>query len=128
MADRREIIGELFDGTPVRIVVTEAHALEGMKRARLAAHAERENEHEEDVDRAILHMLVYPPLIAATVEAEGIPWPLTFEQFLELPDTLMRPWEDAVFGLNPHWIPKSDEEMAAQAEEDEKNVSRSASA
>ncbi|NIO10535.1 MAG: hypothetical protein GTO40_22015, partial [Deltaproteobacteria bacterium] len=31
---------------------------------------------------------------------------LTFEEWLELPDALVISWENAVYELNPHWLPK----------------------
>jgi hypothetical protein len=91
----------------IRVVVSEATALIGMKRTRLKLEAERAG--EVDPDRHLLRMLTYPDLMAATVQAEGIEWPLEFETFLGLDDRLVGRWEEAVYGLNPHWLPGYDE-------------------
>ncbi|MBN1815045.1 MAG: hypothetical protein JXA14_24640 [Anaerolineae bacterium] len=34
----------------------------------------------------------YIGLIAAVVEVKGIPWPLSFEEFLKLPEELVNKW------------------------------------
>ena len=88
----------------VQITVTEANVLIGVKRGRLKGEGLRAE--EEDLDREIIRLYVYPDLIAATVKAEGIEWPLDFEGFLALPDGLAAKWESAVYDLNPHWLPQ----------------------
>lgn len=87
----------------VRITVAPATVLIGMRRTRL--QVEGRSAEESDPDRALLHLYTYPDLIAATVEAEGIPWPISFDDFLTLPDQLAAQWENAVYELNPHWLP-----------------------
>jgi len=100
----------------VKIVVGAANTLMGMRRTRIREEGRKEIEQESDVDRRILRIYTYPDLIAATVEAEGIPWPLDFEPFLELPDHLVAEWEQAIYELNPHWIPKAADQSTEDAE------------
>jgi hypothetical protein len=48
--------------------------------------------------------IVYPDLMSTVAEAEGIDPDLSLDAFLELPDTLTGPWQEAVYELNPHWL------------------------
>lgn len=91
----------------IKLVVSEATALIGMKRTRLKLEGERAK--EADPDRHILRMLTFPDVVAATVQAEGMEWPLDFETFVGLPDQVVGKWEEAVYGLNSHWLPGYDE-------------------
>lgn len=95
-------------GLDVRLVVSQATVLMGMKRSRIKR--EGLNAKEEDLDRHLLRVYTFPDLIAATVEIEGLD--LDFEVFLALPDTLVALWEEAVYRLNSHWLPapETDEE------------------
>jgi len=90
-----------------KLTVSEATALIGMKRTRLKIEADRAG--ETDPDRHILRLLTFPDVVAATVQVEGLEWPLDFETFVALPDRLVAKWEEAVYGLNPHWLPGYDE-------------------
>ncbi len=94
----------------IEVVVSEATVLMGTQRTRLMIEAFEQE--ADDFDRRLLHRAVYPPVIAGTIEAEGIPWPLAFEDaeaemdFVRLPDVFARAWEAAVLRLNPHWKPQ----------------------
>ena len=106
----------------VRLVVTKATLKQGIKRTRLRVEGQKlaKAGELEDVDEFLLRMYTWPDLMAATVSADGIEWPLTFAAFLELPDTLGAKWEAAVYELNPDWLPSSGEDAAEK--EAEKNV------
>lgn len=92
-------------GLTARIVVTAATVLQGAKRTRLRF----EGDGEKDPDRRLVRLFVYPDLIASarSIEISGIE-ALDFDQFLQLPEDLVRQWEDATFTLNPHWLPPSE--------------------
>lgn len=100
----------------VRIVVQAADAEMGMNRSLIREEGRRETEEEQSTARRILRIYTYPDLIATTIEAEGIPWPLDFETFLRLPDRLVAEWEEKVYELHPHWLPKTAEQAAEDAE------------
>jgi hypothetical protein len=96
----------------VRLVVRPANTQIGMLRTLLIDTARQEErargELQEgdlnELSRRILHTIVYPALIAATIEHEGFEtWPLPFDQFIELPEPLEAAWEEAAYALNPHW-------------------------
>jgi hypothetical protein len=96
------------DRVQAEITVTQATVLQGMRRTRLQMEARGAKDEDQDVQ--ILHILVYPDLVAAsekgsiTVDNEPLPFPPSFEQFLELPAALDNLWEMAVYDLNPHWM------------------------
>ncbi len=103
----KTVIYEQADGTQVKITVKRANGYAGMKRSMLTYEAVQKNEQNEETDPviAILRTMTYPDLIAATVTAEGVPWPMRFEEFMELPDDLISVWEEATYAVNPHWNP-----------------------
>lgn len=92
-------------GLDVRLSVSQATVLMGMKRSRLKR--EGMDVEEKDIDRHLLRIFTYPDLMAATVEADGLD--LDFESFLLWPDSLVAMWENAVYRLNPHWLPAQPE-------------------
>jgi len=68
-----------------------------------------------EVSENMLRTVYYPAFIAATIQAEGFEhWPISPEEFLELPEPLSIEWEKAVAELNPKWfenLTPSDEEL-----------------
>lgn len=58
---------------------------------------------------SIMAQVIYPDLIAATVESDGLDaGTLSIEDFLVLDERLVGAWEEAVYDLNPHWLPGAD--------------------
>jgi len=54
----------------------------------------------------IMAQVIYPDLVAATTESEGLDvGRLAIEEFLGLDERLVGAWEEAVYDLNPHWLP-----------------------
>ena len=98
----------------IRTVGSEATVRMGARRTRLMIESrEHEKEDGDDLDLRLLRLFVYPVCIAGTAEAEGIPWPLEFQNaeaemdFVRLPDQFVMAWEAAVTRLNPHWKPQA---------------------
>ncbi len=95
----------------IEVVVSEATVLMGTRRMLLMSEAFEQD--GDDFERRLLHRAVYPHVMAGTTEANGIPWPLAFEDaeaeldFVRLPDLFARDWEAAVLRLNPHWKPQA---------------------
>ncbi len=121
---RTEIV-EYDDGElHVRLVVSGANNLIGAVRLRLIGEAIAYAQDEKaDPDKKTLRW-TYAPLIAATIEAQGIPWPLSFEEFGTLiPEPLTDQWGDAVRRLNPHWYVET-----AQGDDAEKKAMTSTGA
>lgn len=85
------------------VTVSEATVQIGIRRQQLALDA-RQNP-PANIDHQLLRLLVYPDLIAAVVDNHGFDhWPITFDEYLELPEQFAYEWEQAVYRLNPHWI------------------------
>lgn len=91
------------NGAPVSVTVSAATVRQGVKRSRLRLEAHQAGDADPDV--AILRTFTYPDLTAATASAAGLSWPLTFDDFLKLPDAWVAEWEQTVYELNPHWMP-----------------------
>lgn len=118
----------------VRIVVQRATARIGTKRSVLSYRgAEQAAQDPEEV--AVLRTITYPDLTAPVREASGTieleagrsvdfsSWPVSFEDFCELPDDLIWAWEKTVYDVNPHWSPSA--QIQAEAE---KKIERSTDA
>jgi hypothetical protein len=101
------------------ITVRRASARIGIKRYLLASEGQKINENEPDEELRILRLILYPDLISATISATGIPWPISFEEFVDLDDDLMNAWADDVYKVNPTWRP------VVQPEEEVKKVKAS---
>lgn len=99
---RTEVVEYAGQELTAKFTVSEATVLMGMARARLRRDAERNP--EKDEDRLLLRLLVYPDICAGVVASDGMAWPPTFEQFLELPDGLDARLEEVIYRLNPHWL------------------------
>ena len=83
---------------------------------------------DQDPDEAFLRVSSYPDCMAATLKAEGITWPIAFEDFIKLPEQFVIKWEAAVYELNPHWLPVDPEKQSEKKKEDlRKKVLKSSS-
>ena len=108
---------EAVEYNDITITVGAASILMGMQRSIAKGEAFRASkEGKIEPARRVLAIVTYPDLVASVVEADGIPWPLEFEDFLELPEVLVTKWEEATYRLNPHWLPGYDEEAEEEAE------------
>jgi hypothetical protein len=97
-----------YDGNGItgRVVVSAANVLQGLKRTRLRnQHGPIDSTPEEVL---IAQIFTYPDLVAAakSIEIDGLDGEITFEQFAALPEALVLQWEQAVYELNPHWLPQ----------------------
>ena len=73
---------------------------------------------DADRDRLFLRRFTYPDLIASVVSWRGFDhWPLTFDDYLALPERLGYEWEMACYEANPHWLP-----AATRKEEQERQT------
>jgi hypothetical protein len=107
----------------LHIKVEHSTVLIGMRRARLKVDAEKET----DIDRKLVRMYTYSDMAACTsgtliVDGKDKPWPPDFDTFLSLPERLISPVEEAVYKLNPHWLP---DEEGTEAEKKAPMVSSS---
>jgi hypothetical protein len=103
------------------LLLRRADVRMGMKRSRLKEGSGWRE--EPDPDLQILRLFTYPDLVAATVsgrisrriqeEWQPLSWPLSFDDFLSLPEPFASAWENACYALNGHWLPKPPEEKKA---------------
>jgi len=106
-----------LDDLQADLTISTETVLMGMRRTRLKAEASIKP--EQDPDRAFLAVVTYPDLMAVssgkiTVDQETIEVPkdLDFERFLTLPGELEGQWEEVVYALNPHFLPKVEDKEA----------------
>lgn len=148
MADTRTIhYGE--GKQEITITVSAASALMGMRRAVLrgtgdafldsvmdkpaatAAPAVAGGMAQLDITAYLLVVrFQYPDLQAVVVRATGIELPLSPQEFCELPVGLVDVWDEAVYALNPHWLPTSvndNDEKANAPQKKRKPVKKSGS-
>lgn len=100
---------------PVTVTVSQATVRMGMARTRIRTHGYERADLGED--EKILAVFTYPDLIAGTLSVVGLDWPPSFDAFLELPEQMIVPWENAVYELNPHWLPEAAEPGEPKADD-----------
>jgi hypothetical protein len=105
MTDKQTTLKLDLDGNEVALTIVRATARMGMARWQLIFKGERDNENETDEARKALRVMGYPDMITATVAAEGIPWPISFDEFVELPEVFYESWSEMVYSMNPQWRP-----------------------
>jgi len=105
------------DDLAVKVTVAEATVLQGIKRMQLRASGnaiaiqEMDDGIPDASARALLRRYIYPDMVAGTIEFKGIwnevelEWPIDFELLLTLPFKFQSNWENAVYEVNPYWIP-----------------------
>lgn len=96
------------------ITLSQSNAVIGMRRKLLREQARTDG----DFAQQLVEVMLYPDVIAATVDQAGFDsWPLTRDQFSnDLPEEFVNALEDAVYDLNPHWLPGYDKEAVKKKE------------
>jgi hypothetical protein len=103
MSEKQMTLAYTLDEAEVTITVVRASAKIGIERYLLASKGVEENKEETSEALKILRMMLYPDLTVTTKEVTGMKYPLTFEEFIELPEDLINVWADAVYKCNPSW-------------------------
>ena len=110
------------DNLQIEVTVVEATVILGMKRMRLQTEGEQFGKLEEEqarpdfFDRQLLRVYTYPDMVAGTesivgtwkrdgIEDVTFPWPISFEDFLQLPFPFEAQWEKELYSVNGFWIP-----------------------
>lgn len=103
MSEKQMTLAYILDDAEVAITVVRASAKIGIERYLLASKGAEENKNENSEALKILRLMLYPDLTVATTEVTGMPYPLTFDEFIELPEDLINVWAEAVYKCNPQW-------------------------
>ncbi len=94
------------------VTVSAATGPMEFRRARLRIAADQ-HLHDDDINHYMLRLWAYPDMAstcAGTITNDGQTvtldrdHPLTFEQYLLLPDPLVVRLEEAIYRLNPNWL------------------------
>ena len=115
MSEKQIQLNYTLDNVEVSLTVVRATAKIGIDRYLLASKGNIENETETDEALKILRLMLYPDLMVSTKDVTGIKFPLTFEEFIELPEELINDWADAVYKCNPQWRPVLPEDDPLQS-------------
>ena len=100
-----------LNGQEVALVIKRATTRTGIKRslmifAAMDAHEKNvTNKAEEDEVAFVLSYRTMPDLIAGTESVEGMEYPITIEQLMDLPEEFVTNWIQAIYEVNPHWNP-----------------------
>lgn len=110
------------DNISAQIMVMRATVLIGFKQQRIKEEAKivlngKKNVDAGDIDRYLIHQFLYADVAACTtgtliIDGEQTAWPPDLDVFLSLPDDLVAQVQEAVYQINPHWLP---EEKGAEA-------------
>jgi hypothetical protein len=102
----------------VSVTIAKANYEMALLRTHLLREAEKElRETTFDDEHAWARWITYPNCIACAVKAEGMPWPLSFDDFCKNSETFNIAWEQAVYEVNPHWKPDLGAAAKAVSEE-----------
>lgn len=86
----------------IELEISRATLLMGIRRKQLMEQGRQVPDTDAEVH--LWRLFLYPDLVACVSEAKGTVWPPTFEQFLDMPEELIKDWEVATYQLNPHWL------------------------
>jgi hypothetical protein len=110
MAEKLLTLNYDLDGTPVTITVERATVRVGIQRYQLMIAAEEQNKLEPDPVLAPIRLFTFPSIVASTTKVIGLPWPMTFEEFVELPEDLVNRWNENIDKVNPQWRGRAEPE------------------
>lgn len=103
MSEKQMTLAYTLDDRVVTLTIVRATTRIGVARYLLAGEGNRVNETETDEALKILRLIIYPNCISCTTSVEGMDWPITFDQFVDLPEDFVDKWLEAVYTMNPHW-------------------------
>jgi hypothetical protein len=87
---------------PYKVIVREAKAVDGMRRAIMMQDGVKENpEKEEEEAVRLTRITAYPNSVCCSELVSGFSKPFTFEDYCELPYAFTDKWDQAVLQLNP---------------------------
>lgn len=114
------------EGLLVQLTIQKANYQQGLRRTLLIQQILKDPSiiavsEEVDQVRSIMGMLFYPSMIASVVQHDGFEhWPITLDEFMDLPEELMIQWEEATYELNPSWRPPNSDEEDQEVEKEKK--------
>jgi len=135
---RKDLVKYQDDDYNVEIEVGQASIEMGIRRSEVWFDARSGDLAERQLLARVAILQTYPAIHAGTLsvknlpkvseDGEETPYPeqlnmdeLTLESYLTLPEALGAIWKDAIFALNPHWLPEMPKEEGAEGEVEEPN-------
>jgi hypothetical protein len=99
-----------LDGQLVTVTVARATTRMAVRRYRMMVDGEKLDKESPDPDLGPIRNFVFPDVASVTVSVTGISWPMTADEFADLPDAFTRVWRDKAYGQNPQWRESQDKE------------------
>lgn len=105
MSEKLRTLTLQIDDKPVALTVVRATAEIGIERYLIGSRGLKQNDEEKNIPEArkILRITLYPDLVSCTVPETNIPWPPSFDEFRQMPESVINEWAEAVYAVNPHW-------------------------
>jgi hypothetical protein len=114
-----------LNGKKINITISQATARMGIRRSLMiyAAFDTKEAAEKEgkpiDEEAYVISYRTLPDLVVGSKDVEGMNFPPTAEELLDLPEEFVNKWLDAIYKLNPHWnsrnVTKQDDEKKAES-------------
>jgi len=92
-----------LDGQKVTITVTRASIRQAARRYQAIVAGYEADAAAPDPDLGPVRKYIFPDVLAATVTVAGMKWPITADEYAELPETLDTIWREKIHKLNPQW-------------------------
>lgn len=118
---KTEVVTHRLGKRKISLTISEATAKMGLLRTLLmdsVTYLLGNSEEDENLPSAklayknadrIIGFFLYPAMIASVKSQTGFSdWPISFEEFSDIPEEFEVKWEEATFRLNPHWKYKDD--------------------
>jgi hypothetical protein len=124
MSEKQTILTLKLDGQDVKLHLVRSTTRTGIRRSLMIYSALDENEKAikdgvpVDKEEFTVKRRIYPDCICGTESAEGMDFPLTLAQLMDLPEEFVDDWASAIYKLNPHWnaVAKPTEEATKKKE------------
>jgi hypothetical protein len=99
-----------LDGQTVTVTVARASIRMASRRYQAIVKGHEIDAAAHDPDLEPIRKYIFPDVFAATVSVEGMKWPMTADEYAELPELLDIEWRKHVYEKNPQWhAPVKDE-------------------
>lgn len=103
MSEKQKTLTLTLDNKQVALTIVRATARVGVERYLLASASVEANKTETSEALKILRLTLYPDLVSTTPSIDGLPCPIEFSDFAELPEDFVNAWAEVVYELNPSW-------------------------
>ena len=123
MNEKKKILD--LNGKKVTMTLPQATARMGIRRSLMiyaafdAKVAAEKAGTPLDEETYVISYRTLPDLVIGSKDVDGIKFPPTAEELLDMPESFVNAWLGAIYEVNPHWNPKNstkqDDEKKAES-------------